>query len=90
MSLPADGLVLSTMLGRILDVAPGDVLQVEVLEGARPVRDVPVVALVDDSVGLQAYMRIDALRPMLHEGDDDHGRGRDARPGGGAAASTRP
>jgi putative ABC transport system permease protein len=68
MSLPADGLVLSTMLGRILDVSPGDLIQVEVLEGMRFVRQVPVVTLVDDSVGLQAYMRIDALRAMLHEG----------------------
>ena len=34
----------------------------------RFVRQVPVVTLVDDSVGLQAYMRIDALRAMLHEG----------------------
>jgi putative ABC transport system permease protein len=68
MSLPADGLVLSTMLGRILDVSPGDLIQVEVLEGMRFVRQVPVVTLVDDSIGLQAYMRIDALRTMLHEG----------------------
>jgi putative ABC transport system permease protein len=68
LSLPADGLVLSTMLGRILDVSPGDLVQVEVLEGRRAVRQVPVVMLVDDSVGLQAYMRIDALRAMLHEG----------------------
>jgi putative ABC transport system permease protein len=67
-SLPADGLVLSAMLGRILDVSPGEVIQVEVLEGMRFVRQVPVVTLVDDSVGLQAYMRIDALRAMLHEG----------------------
>jgi putative ABC transport system permease protein len=69
LSLPADGLVLSTVLGRILDVSPGDLIQVEVLEGMRFVRQVPVVTLVDDSVGLQAYMRIDALRAMLHEGD---------------------
>jgi putative ABC transport system permease protein len=69
LSLPADGLVLSTVLGRILDVSPGDLIQVEVLEGMRFVRQVPVVTLVDDSVGLQAYMRIDALRAMLHEGE---------------------
>jgi putative ABC transport system permease protein len=69
LSLPAEGLVLSTMLGRILDVSPGDLIQVEVLEGTRLVRQIPVVMLVDDSVGLQAYMRIDALRRMLHEGD---------------------
>ena len=68
LSLPPDGLVLSKMLGNILGVEPGDLLQVEVLEGRRPVRDVPVAALVDDSLGLQAYMRIDALQRMLHEG----------------------
>jgi len=68
LALPADGLVFSAALGRILDVSPGDQVQVEVLEGKRFVRQVPVVTLVDDSVGLQAYMRIDALRAMLHEG----------------------
>lgn len=67
-SLPADGLVLSTVLGRILEVSAGDSIQVEVLDGMRYVRQVPVVSLVDDSVGLQAYMRIEALRAMLHEG----------------------
>jgi putative ABC transport system permease protein len=68
LALPGDGLVLSATLGRILDVSPGEQVQVEVLEGQRFVRQVPVVTLVDDSVGLQAYMRIDALRAMLHEG----------------------
>ena len=61
--------MLSSMLGDLLGVAPGQTLQVEVLEGRRPVRDVQVAALVDDSVGLQAYMRIDALRRLLREGD---------------------
>jgi putative ABC transport system permease protein len=67
-SLPPDGLVLSRMLGNILDLEAGGTLQVEVLEGRRPVRDLPVAALVDDSLGLQAYMRIDALQRMLREG----------------------
>ena len=66
-SLPDGGLVLSKMLGDILGVAPGQSLQVEVLEGAQPVRDVPVVALVDDSMGLQAYMQIDAVRRLMRE-----------------------
>jgi putative ABC transport system permease protein len=66
-SLPRDGMVLSTVLGRVLDVVPGDRVQVEVLEGRRLVRQVAVMALVDDSVGLQAYMRIESLREMLHE-----------------------
>ncbi len=67
-TLPADGLVLSRMLGRILAVTPGDTVQVEVLEGRRPIRDVAVAALVDDSMGLQAYIRIDAIGRLLREG----------------------
>ena len=66
--LPPEGLVLSRMLGDRLGVAAGDTVQVEVLEGTRPVRDVQVADLVDDSMGLQAYMRIDALRRLLREG----------------------
>jgi putative ABC transport system permease protein len=69
MALPPHGLVLSQMLGDVLAVRPGDSLQVEVLEGRRPVREVPVAALVDDSLGLQAYMRVEALRRLLREGE---------------------
>jgi putative ABC transport system permease protein len=67
--LPPDGLVLSKMLGEILAVVPGDVLRVEVLEGARPTRSIVVSTLVDDSLGLQAYMRLDAVHALLREGD---------------------
>lgn len=67
-TLPPDGLVLSKMLGEVLGVGPGGVVRVEVLEGARPVFDVPVTALVDDSMGVQAYMRLDALHRLMREG----------------------
>jgi putative ABC transport system permease protein len=66
--LPETGLLMSRMLGEILAVEPGDLVQVEVLEGRRPTLDLTVAALVDDSMGLQAYMRIDAVRRMLREG----------------------
>lgn len=66
--LPPDGLVLSQMLAGILGVGPGGTVRVEVLEGTRPIRDVPVARLVDDSMGLQAYMEIDALRRLMREG----------------------
>jgi putative ABC transport system permease protein len=69
LTLPASGLVLSKKLGEILDVAPGDSLRVEVLTGDRQALDVPIVAMVDDSMGLQAYMRIDTLNRMVREGD---------------------
>jgi putative ABC transport system permease protein len=68
LSLPPEGLVLSKMLADILDLASGQSVQVEVLEGRRPTHDVPVAALVDDTMGLQAYMQIDAVRRLLREG----------------------
>ena len=67
--LPADGLLLSQMLAEVLGVDVGDTILVEVLEGRRPVREMSVAALVDDRIGLQAYMRLEPLRRMLHEGD---------------------
>jgi len=67
-TLPTEGLVLSKMLGEILGIVPGDQVRVSVLEGRRQTLDVPVRLLVDDSLGLQAYMRQDALHRLLGEG----------------------
>lgn len=67
--LPPDGLVLNTKLAEILDARPGDVVTVEVLEGARPVREVAVAALVDEPVGLGVYMQAAALHRLMREGD---------------------
>lgn len=67
-TLPESGLVMSQMLGDILNAGPGDIVQVDVLEGHRPTFDVPIAALIDDVLGLQAYMRIEALRGLMHEG----------------------
>jgi putative ABC transport system permease protein len=66
--LPADGLVLSAMLADVLAVRPGDAVRVEVLEGRRRIRELTVAALVDDSLGLQAYMRLALIGRMLGEG----------------------
>ncbi len=66
--LPPEGLVLSRMLGVVLGAGPGDVVQVEVLEGWRPVRQVRVAGIIDDIMGLQAYMDIAALGRLMREG----------------------
>jgi putative ABC transport system permease protein len=68
-AMPSHGVVLSRVLGEALSVVPGDLVQVEVLEGRRPVRQVPVAMLVDDMFGLQAYMRRDELGRLLREHD---------------------
>jgi putative ABC transport system permease protein len=66
--LPERGVVLTKRLAEILDVRPGDPLRVEVLEGARPIREVRVAGLADELVGVGAYMDIRALHHLLREG----------------------
>jgi putative ABC transport system permease protein len=66
--LPPDGLLLSTKLANVLHVQVGDQVTLEVLEGARPTRQVAVSALVDQFIGMNAYMRADALHVLMREG----------------------
>jgi putative ABC transport system permease protein len=67
--LPPAGVILTKHLSKMLGIRPGDLLTVEVLEGRRPVREVPVVALVKEYVGLSAYMERSALNRLMHEGN---------------------
>jgi putative ABC transport system permease protein len=68
--LPPDGLVLSGKLAEILNVRPMDFVTVEVLEGARPVRRVMVADLVDEYMGIAAYMELSALHKLMREADN--------------------
>lgn len=66
--LPPKGLLLSSKLADLLHVEPGNVVTAEVLEGERPVREVPVAAEIKEYAGTSAYMRADALHALLQEG----------------------
>ncbi|MBI2511250.1 MAG: FtsX-like permease family protein [Opitutae bacterium] len=66
---PADGLIVSAKLAQVLGARPGDELVVESLEGKRPTRAVPLVALAEDFTGIAAYMERRALNRFLGEGD---------------------
>lgn len=66
--LPLTGLLLSEELARILQVAPGDRLRVEVQEGRRPVLETTVAGTITDFAGVGAYMEINDLRRLMHEG----------------------
>jgi putative ABC transport system permease protein len=68
MSPPPDGIMLTDYLGNMLGVKPGDLLTVEVLEGNKPVREVPVVGLIPQYIGLNAYMDLVALNRLMREG----------------------
>jgi putative ABC transport system permease protein len=64
---PLQGILLTDKLAEILHVAPGDPLTVEVLEGERPVREVTVAGVVDELLGLNAYMDARSLHRLLRE-----------------------
>ncbi len=65
--LPASGVVLTRKLGELLGVTPGETITVLVLEGARPVRSLLVTGLVDEPVGIGAYMDLRALNALMRE-----------------------
>jgi putative ABC transport system permease protein len=65
---PPGGLVLSRDVADKLRVEAGDVLEVKVTEGRRPVLDVPVAAVTTTFIGSGAHMRIEDLNSLLQEG----------------------
>ncbi len=67
--LPPSGIVLTDYLANMLGIKPGDQLTVEVLEGNRPVRQVPVISLVKQYIGVMGYMDRSALNRLMREGD---------------------
>ena len=68
MALPEAGLIISEALAEALDVRPGDLVTVEVLEGRRSVVQIPVSGLSVGYVGLGATMEIGALNRLMGEG----------------------
>jgi putative ABC transport system permease protein len=52
----------------MLRVRPGDLLTVQVLEGDRPFRRIPVAGLARQYVGVLGYMDLDALNRLMREG----------------------
>jgi putative ABC transport system permease protein len=67
--IPPSGILLTDQLGEILGVKAGDMLTVETLEGAKVVRQVPVVALARQYLGVMGYMNLNALNRLMSEGD---------------------
>jgi len=67
-ALPADGLLLTDFLAKMLDLRVGDRVVVEVLEGNRPVREATVAGLVREYLGVSGYMDLAALNRFMQEG----------------------
>jgi putative ABC transport system permease protein len=66
--VPEEGIVLNSKLAELLEVKLGDTLSVEVLEGARPIRQVPITGLATEYLGTFCYMNLYALNRLLGEG----------------------
>jgi len=66
--VPGEGVVLTDYLAEILHIRPGDLLTIEVLEGSRPIVQVPVVGTAKQYLGVNAYMQRGALNRLLREG----------------------
>ena len=67
-ALPSDGLLVSAKLAEVLGARLGDLLTLEIQEGARPQLDVPIRGLVTDYAGVGITMEIGALRALMREG----------------------
>jgi putative ABC transport system permease protein len=66
--VPSEGVVLTDYLAEILRIQPGDMLTIEVLEGNRPIVQVPVVGTAKQYLGVNAYMQRGSLNRLLKEG----------------------
>jgi len=66
--LPPEGLVLTRYLGEWLGVGAGDRLEVAIMEGHRRRLSLPVAALVDEPIGVGAYLRRERLNRLMREG----------------------
>lgn len=67
-NIPEEGLMLTDFLAKLLAVKVGDKLQVEILEGSRPVREATVTGLVREYTGVSGYMDLATLNRFMHEG----------------------
>ncbi len=68
-TMPQSGVLLTAKLAEVLGVRPGDVVEVDVLEGDHRKVTVPVVGLTREMFGMQLHMRLDAARRLLGESD---------------------
>ncbi|WP_454624236.1 ABC transporter permease [Bradyrhizobium cenepequi] len=63
-----DGITLTQRLAERLEVKAGDVIAVGAMEGRRRKRDLPVSAIVDESIGMASYVEIETLNRFTDEG----------------------
>ncbi|NMM15365.1 MAG: ABC transporter permease [Rhodoferax sp.] len=66
---PLDGLLLTDRLAERLMVKPGDTVRIEFLEGRLETLEMVVTGVVNEMMGMNAYIERHALNRILREGD---------------------
>jgi putative ABC transport system permease protein len=66
-SVPPEGIMLSDYLRDLLQVKPQDRVTVEILEGSKPTRFIPVVGFFEQYIGVGSSMDLDALNHLMKE-----------------------
>jgi putative ABC transport system permease protein len=65
--IPEEGVLLTSVLGEILGVETGDVIDIELKEGDRGERKLTVAGLIEEGFGLQGYVSKPNLHRLLRE-----------------------
>jgi putative ABC transport system permease protein len=65
--VPESGIVLTSKLAEILNTKPGERLNAEMLEGKRGTHTLLVAGVVDELLGLSAYMNLDELNALMDQ-----------------------
>jgi putative ABC transport system permease protein len=65
--LPERGIVIDLKLAELLNVRVGDSMQVQIMEGQRQTLSVPVSALAEQMIGLEAHVQLKELHRLLGE-----------------------
>jgi putative ABC transport system permease protein len=66
--MPAEGLMMTSYLAEMLELRPGDMLSVEVLDESRPVKQIPLAGTVDELLGVSVYADIETVNRLMGEG----------------------
>ena len=67
-ALPPEGLHMTRYLAEELALVVGDKVTVEILEGHRRSMQLTLAGLVDEPLGVSAYMELEALNHLMREG----------------------
>ena len=65
--IPRDGVLITNVLADILGAEPGDMIEIELKEGDRGTREVPISGTIDEAFGIQGYMQKNSLHELLRE-----------------------